>query len=238
MQDKEPQVDNSVKKEGLQGEMGTREVIARVAKRAKREEEKIVPTEQLVTFELDKAEYASVITDLREIIKIPEIVPIPGAPEFIRGILNLRGQIIVVVDLEQRFHLKREHEIAPQHIIITEVEDSIFGILVDEVTGVLRVPQASIKPTPQLVTSKIHAEYLKGVVVLREETGTQEEKEEAAKTGNAVKNSVASEGEGKVEAKSRLLLLLDIPKMLGEKELLEFGAAVKETAQQKEKVQN
>jgi purine-binding chemotaxis protein CheW len=195
-----------------------REVIAEVAKKVRKQEDKIIPTEQLVTFELDKEEYASIITDLREIIKIPDIVPIPGAPEFIRGILNLRGQIIVVVDLEKRFHLKRDHEISPQHIIIAEVEDSVFGILVDEVTGVMRVPQASIKSTPDLITSKIHADYLKGVVILGEEANTKEKEEDATKT---TKNAR--------EVKSRLLLLLDIPKMLSEKELLEFGAAVQET---------
>lgn len=209
---------------------GAREVIAEVARKERRPEEKVVPTEQLVTFELDKEEYASIITDLREIIKIPEIVPIPGAPDFIRGILNLRGQIVVVVDLEKRFHLKREHEISPQHIIIAEVEDSVFGILVDEVTGVLRVPLSSIKPTPKLITSKIHADYLKGVVIL----GEQEEQEEAKETKRN-KKEVANPTKKKGETGSRLLLLLDVPKMLAEKELLEFGSAVQETMQSQEK---
>jgi purine-binding chemotaxis protein CheW len=186
------------------------ELINRVAKREMSPEEKIVSTEQLVTFELDKEEYASVITDLREIIRIPEITPIPGAPDFIRGILNLRGQIVVVIDLEKRFHLKRQHSKEQEHIIIVELQDSIFGITVDEVTGVLRVPKASIKPTPQLISSKINTEYLKGVVILDKAEKTKNQKPKT-KTG------------------SRLLLLLDIPKMLAEKELLEFGNVVRET---------
>jgi len=198
------------------------EVIAEVARKEKRPEEKITPTEQIVTFELDKEEYASIITDLREIIKIPEIVPIPGAPEFIRGILNLRGQIVVVIDIEKRFHLVREHPVEAKHIIIAEVEDSVFGVIVDEVTGVLRVPMASIKPTPSLITSKIRADYLRGVVVLEEEP-TEAEKENVEKEDK--KKSIKK----KTEIKSRLLLLLDIPKMLAEKELLEFGNTVKET---------
>lgn len=209
-------------------EDSARDVIAQVAKKEARPETKIIPTEQLVTFELDKEEYASIITDLREIIKIPEIVPIPGAPEFIRGILNLRGQIVVVIDIEKRFHLAREHPVEAKHIIIAEVEDSVFGVIVDEVTGVLRVPMADIKPTPSLITSKIRADYLKGVVVLEEEPTEAEEE-------NAEKEDKKKLTKKKTEIKSRLLLLLDIPKMLAEKELLEFGSVIQETIQQKEK---
>jgi purine-binding chemotaxis protein CheW len=203
------------------------EVIAEVAKKEVKPETKVVPMEQLVTFELDKEEYASIITDLREIIRIPEITPIPGAPEFIRGILNLRGQIVMVIDLEKRFHLKREHPAEPKHIIIAEVEDSVFGITVDEVTGVLRVPQTTIKTTPQLITSKIHAEYLKGVVILESQ---EQESNKAIKQKNTKTKEQENE---KIEAGSRMLLLLDIPKMLAEKELLEFGNVVQETIKQK-----
>ena len=121
-----------------------------------------------MTFELDREEYASSIGDLRGIIKIRDIVPIPGAPLYIAGILNVRGQIVVVVDLEKRFSLHRDTQAHPQHIIIVEVEGNVFGIIVDEVTGVLRVPVSSIKPTPALVTSKIHADYLNVVIVLEE----------------------------------------------------------------------
>ena len=157
---------NSIRTDGASStSSGAMDVIAEVANKEARPETKIVPMEQLVTFELDKEEYASIITDLREIIRIPDITPIPGASEFIKGILNLRGQIVMVIDLEKRFHLQREHPAEPKHIIIAEVEDSVFGITVDEVTGVLRVPETTIKPTPQLITSKIHAEYLKGVVI-------------------------------------------------------------------------
>jgi purine-binding chemotaxis protein CheW len=208
---------------------GADKVIAEVAKKEVRPETKIVPMEQLVTFELDKEEYASIITDLREVIRIPEITPIPGAPEFIRGILNLRGQIVMVIDLEKRFHLKREHPTEPKHIIIAEVEDSVFGITVDEVTGVLRVPHTSIKSTPQLTTSKIHADYLKGVVILESK---DDESNKTIKQKNAKTKKQENENK-EVEAGSRLLLLLDIPKMLAEKELLDFGNVIQEVTKQK-----
>jgi purine-binding chemotaxis protein CheW len=206
-----------------------KQVIAEVAKKETRPEDKIVPTEQLVTFELDKEEYASTITDLREIIKIPDITPIPSAPEFIRGILNLRGQIIVVIDLEKRFHLHRDNAADPKHIIIAEVEDSVFGITVDEVTGVLRVPKESIKLTPHLVSSKIQSEYLKGVVILEDEDETGEEMVSEKKEQKSATGKTSTSKNKKSETSSRLLLLLDIPKMLAERELLEFGTVVQET---------
>lgn len=191
----------------------TKEVIHQVVSQAGRKEEKVVETKQMVTFELDKEEYASDIGDLREIIKTRDIVPIPGAPAFIAGILNVRGQIVVVIDLEKRFLLKREHKVAPLHIIIVEVENTVFGILVDEVTGVLRVPITSIKSTPGLITSKIHADYLKGVVVLEE---------------GASEKSIETEESADKKKQSRLLLVLDMPRMLSEKELLQFGAAIQD----------
>jgi len=194
---------------------GQKEVVTQVAQQAPKENEKVIRTEQLVTFELDKEEYASVITDLREIVRIPDIVAIPGAPTFIRGIFNLRGQIVVVIDLEKRFSLKREHPTEAKHIIIVEVEDNTFGIIVDEVTGVMRVPVTNIKPVPSLISSKIKTEYLEGAVVL----GEEEEKEKKKK----VKAEELSQ--------ARLLLLLDLPKMLLEKELLEFGNQIRQTVE-------
>jgi purine-binding chemotaxis protein CheW len=224
-------------------------VIESVLNKEKRPEDKIIPTKQIVTFELDKEEYASIITDLREVINIPEIVTIPGGPDFIAGILNLRGQIVVVIDLEKRFNLVKDNQVKPRHIIIAEVGDNIFGIIVDEVTGVLRVPEASIKPTPPLVTSKIKADYLKGVVVLeeQEEESNEETKnnsEENSKTNLTVKPTVQLSTEKiQIEAKpkketkpkdvvkhgSRLIILLDIPKMLAEQELMEFGSFIKQS---------
>lgn len=164
-------------------------------------------TIQLVVFELDKEEYAVEIKDLQEIITIPEITPIPNAPKFIKGILNLRGKISVVVDLEKRFNLIREHENKNDgNIVITEVEENSFGLIVDRVNEIITVPLSSIQATPALVSSKIEAEYLKGVVVVVDQNKDQKK------------------GETKG---SRLIILLDIKKMLKEKELLQLGKNVK-----------
>jgi purine-binding chemotaxis protein CheW len=211
----------------------TKELIREVAGKTSKPEEKIVPMEQLVTFELDKEEFASSITDLREIIVVPEIVPIPNAPDFIRGILNLRGQIVLVLDLEKRFHLQRENDnITSRHVIIIEVNDSWYGVTVDEVTGVLRVPADSIKPTPSLVSSKISEEFVKGVVVLTAEEQENNEIEVPEKV-QAAQTTTKKQDEAKKTKptqQSRLVLLIDFMRLLSEKELVEMGAALKETA--------
>ena len=197
-----------------------KQVIAQVASAHDSEDDKNKKEEtlQVLVFELDNEEYALNITDLREIISIPDITPIPNAPEFIRGILNLRGKIVVVVDLEKRFGLTRENKIEPKHIVITEVEGNSFGVIVDNVEEVLRVPQSSIQMTPDLVSSKIHAEYLQGVIVVETEKTLEEECRDIKKAD-------------KKESESRLLILLDLQKLLQEKELMQLGEVVKQTVE-------
>ena len=199
-----------------------KQVIAKVAGEGQAKDKKPEELIQLVVFKLDREEYAAQITDLQEIIKIPEITPIPNTPRFIRGILNLRGKIVVVVDLEKRFNLTRESKDTPQHIVIAEVGGNIFGVIVDEVTEVLRIPVTAIQPPPALVSSKIHADYLKGVAVLEIKEPSKESLEKACRrlaTNHQIKNSAE-------KAETRLLILLDLPKMLEDKELLQVGESI------------
>jgi len=164
---------------------------------------------QLVVFELDKEEYGVDITDLQEIIKIPDITPVPNSPKFIRGIFNLRGKIIVTVDLEKRFNLERDISATDGNIIITEVEKNNFGVVVDRVSEIITVPKSSVQPTPSLISTKIQTDYLKGVVVIDKKNGKINEGKESNND-------------------SRLIILLDLPKLLQEKELLNLGKTVQE----------
>lgn len=183
------------------------DIIKSVAEQNKSQKDQIEDSVQLVVFDLDNEEHAVEIKDLQEIIKLPEITPIPGTPDFIRGIFNLRGKIIVVVDLEKRFGLTRQSDSHEGNIIITEVSGNSFGLIVDRVTEIINVPLSTIQQTPTLSTSKIQTDYLKGVVVL--------EKKNKDSGIDAAKND------------SRLIILLDLPKMLQEKELLSLGEMIK-----------
>lgn len=133
-------------------------------KKATREEEtKVI---QLIVFNLGDEEYGADINQVREIIRTGTITPIPDSPDFIKGVSNVRGEIPVIIDLKARFFLpSSKRDVEDRHIVITEQEKSIFGLLVDEVTEVLRIPEADIKLAPELVT-RTDREYVNGVITL------------------------------------------------------------------------
>jgi len=121
---------------------------------------------QLIVFNLGDEEYGADINQVREIIRTGTITPIPDSPDFIRGVSNVRGEIPVIIDLKARFSLpSSKRDVEDRHIVITEQEKSIFGLLVDEVTEVLRIPETDIKLAPELVT-RIDREYVNGVITL------------------------------------------------------------------------
>lgn len=197
----------------------TEEIIKNVANQDDEKKEKDTENIQLVVFELDREEYAVKITDIQEIIRIPDVTPIPNAPEFIRGIFNLRGKIIVVVNLEKRFSLVRDHEEEYEgNMIITEVNGNNYGIMVDKVSEIINIDQNIIQPTPELVSSKIHAEYLEGVAVISD---------------NKNQEILEKIGDSKNTSNDRLIILLNLTKMLQEEELLSLGNKVKKTIDKK-----
>ncbi|MFQ6063433.1 MAG: chemotaxis protein CheW [Methanosarcinales archaeon] len=124
------------------------------------EEKEEIP---LVVFQLGKEEYGVEVSQVREIIKMKEITRIPNQPEFIEGLINLRGQIIIVIDLRKRFLLQDKNEIRDNaRIIIVEFKDHIIGMIVDSVSEVLRLSTENIGEIPN-IKSNINKEYLKGV---------------------------------------------------------------------------
>lgn len=132
-----------------------------------------IETKQVVVFHLDNEEYAVPIEEVREVVKLIKITPVPNSSEFILGVINLRGKVLPVLDLEKRFHLERTSTQPQQNIVIFDDQKSgLFGVCVDQVTEVLKVPVDLVKPTPKLVTSKISAEFLKGVIVISQENNT------------------------------------------------------------------
>jgi purine-binding chemotaxis protein CheW len=119
---------------------------------------------QLVNFRLGDEEFGVDIGSVREITKVTDITQIPEAPLFIQGVTNLRGEIIPVVDLARQFGLPSREKIPKSaRIVVTEIMNKTVGILVDEVPEVLKIPEESIEPTPELIESEIRKDYIKGV---------------------------------------------------------------------------
>jgi purine-binding chemotaxis protein CheW len=114
---------------------------------------------QLVVFRVGKEEYGLDIQEVKEIIKMQEITEIPNAPEFIEGVINLRGQITPVMDMRKRLNAEVEKIGKDTRIVIVETEESNIGIIVDSVTGVIHMPERDISPPP--VSSE--TEFVKGV---------------------------------------------------------------------------
>ncbi|MDK2825149.1 purine-binding chemotaxis protein CheW [Methanolobus vulcani] len=118
---------------------------------------------QMVVFQLGGEEFGVEIMKVQEIIRMPEITQIPQSPEFVEGVINLRGRIIVVINLDKRFNLASKEVDAHSRIIVVEIGENVVGMIVDSVNEVLRIPRSSVDPAPELVTSNISREYITGV---------------------------------------------------------------------------
>ena len=119
---------------------------------------------QLVAFRLRDEEFGVEIGQVREIVRITPITHVPEAPAFIEGVINLRGQVLAVIDLAKQFGLPPEEKLpATARVVVVELQGRTVGMLVDEVPEVLRIPKENIEPTPDLIQSKIHKDYIKGV---------------------------------------------------------------------------
>ena len=122
---------------------------------------------KLVGFLIGNEHFGVDILMVREIIRQTTITPIPNAPDFIEGVINLRGSIIPVIDLRKRLQL-----VQPAHldsdfwIIILAVEGRITGFIVDRVAKVLNVPVDRIKPPPDIVVAGLRSQYIQGVCKL------------------------------------------------------------------------
>lgn len=125
---------------------------------------------QLVTFQLGEEFYGVDIMDVKEIVKVQSVRPIPNAPYYVEGIINLRSEIIPIINLHKRFHLKKV-EIQQEDgideneggFIILDIEGNKIGIIIDRIARVVQVETSEIKPPPQMLTG-IGTEYIHGVV--------------------------------------------------------------------------
>jgi purine-binding chemotaxis protein CheW len=123
---------------------------------------------QVACFRLGGDIYAIDIMRIREIIRPQKLASLPKAPLFVEGVLNLRGSVIPVVDLRKRFDLPMGEIDHNRRLLIVALAGRTLGIVVDEVTEVITVPVANIKPPPQF-THGIGAEYLVGVCLVQDD---------------------------------------------------------------------
>jgi len=120
---------------------------------------------QLVVFDLASESYGVDISTVREIIRMQAITRVPGAPQYVEGIINLRGQVIPVVDLRKRLDLKAGEQTGNSRIVWVTINEHDVGVIVDAVTEVLRIPIDSIEPPMEMVSS-IDTDFVRGIAKL------------------------------------------------------------------------
>lgn len=122
---------------------------------------------QLVIFSLDKEEFGVDINEVREIIKLEEITKIPNTDACTNGVINLRGKIIVVLDLAKKLGIPSTERNKNTRIIVIESQGNTVGMVVDGCNEVIRINSSQIEPTPEIIKSKIKSEYLEGVGIIK-----------------------------------------------------------------------
>ena len=104
---------------------------------------------KFLTFVLGNEEYGIEILKVREIIGIMEITPVPQTPDYVKGVINLRGKVIPVIDQRIKFSMPEVEQTQETCVIVVEVKESLIGILVDSVSEVLNIGREEIEATPQ-----------------------------------------------------------------------------------------
>ncbi|MFP4112050.1 MAG: chemotaxis protein CheW [Candidatus Woesearchaeota archaeon] len=156
-----------------------------------KEEKEHFDERQVVVFKLGQEEFGVKIMEVKEIIRMESITRIPNTADYIQGVINLRGGIIVVINLAMKLGLPAKESDKNTRIIVIEINGSTVGMVVDSATEVLRISGENIKPAPSIITQKIDSSYLEGVGVIDE----------------------------------RLLILLDLAKVLEDKDIEEVMSA-------------
>lgn len=117
---------------------------------------------QVVSFHLGSEEYGVDISQVQEIIRMVEITHVPRAPRFMEGVINLRGQLIPIIDLRTRFGMQRTEHTKSTRIVVTEIGSKKVGITVDSVSEVINIPIEQVEDAPDMLAG-VGTEYIQGV---------------------------------------------------------------------------
>ncbi|MBF0338136.1 MAG: chemotaxis protein CheW [Nitrospirae bacterium] len=120
---------------------------------------------QLVTFTLGSEEYAVDILKVQEINRMTVITIVPNSPQYVEGVINLRGKVIPVVNLRKKFGIAEIDNDSDARIMIVDIRGITMGMVVDSVSEVLRVPATIVEATPPMATD-ISTEFINGIAKL------------------------------------------------------------------------
>jgi purine-binding chemotaxis protein CheW len=125
------------------------------------------PVIQMVTFRLKDETYGINVMHVQEVLRVTEIAPVPGAPDYILGIINLRGNVVTVIDTRLRFGLPAGELTDSSRIVIIESEKQVVGIMVDAVAEVVELTESQIDAAPN-VGNEESSRYIQGIATMGE----------------------------------------------------------------------
>ena len=128
------------------------------ARRVKEAEE----VRQFISFSVGEEEYGLELLRVKEVIRVREITWLPKAPSCVKGIINLRGDVIPIIDLRDKFGLESREVTAQTRVIVVEIEGRLTGLVVDSASQVVRIPSDQVDPPPQ-VLGRFSQELITGV---------------------------------------------------------------------------
>ncbi|WP_369819925.1 chemotaxis protein CheW, partial [Oleiphilus sp. HI0079] len=117
---------------------------------------------QYVTFRLDDETYGINVMQIQEVLRYSEIAPVPGAPHYVLGIINLRGNVVTVIDTRTRFGLAQSEVSDQTRIVVLELEGQVVGVLVDSVAEVVYLKESEIETAPNVGNDE-SARFIQGV---------------------------------------------------------------------------
>jgi purine-binding chemotaxis protein CheW len=126
----------------------------------------ITETRQYLSFKLEEEEFALDISRVKEVLDFTKITKVPQTPDFMKGVINLRGSVVPVVDLNKKFGIKDTEKTSDTRIIIGEVtidgDEIVLGVLADSVHEVMDIEPENIEPAPRIGT-RLNTEFLRGM---------------------------------------------------------------------------
>lgn len=120
---------------------------------------------QIVVFELGSEHFGVEIASVESIIKMQSITKLPHVPNFVEGVTNLRGKVLPIIDLRKRFGLEPKQADKNSRIIVVSLHQSEVGMIVDEVSEVLTVPNGAVEPAPAITTT-VDSAFITGIAKL------------------------------------------------------------------------
>lgn len=125
-------------------------------------------TFQIVTFAVGKEEYGLRIEEVQEIVRMPEITRLPQTAAFIKGVINLRGNIVPVIDMRERFRLEKVEYTETTRVIVVRIGEKLTGLIVDNVSQVVEIEHSEIEDAPDIISGRSR-EFISGIGKLNDQ---------------------------------------------------------------------